>query len=48
MSDNDHDHDNETKNKITNERPPEVDAPELVLVMEGYTAKDDNGKHKES
>lgn len=43
MSDNDRDNENQ---KTTNERPPEVEAPELVPVMEGYTEKDDKGKSK--
>ncbi len=38
----DEDRDNETQ--TTNERPPEVDAPELVSIMEGYTIQDDEGE----
>lgn len=43
MSDNDHD----DKNQTASERPPDVDAPKLVPVMEGYTEKEDKGKEKE-
>lgn len=41
----DKDRENETP-KTTNERPPEVEAPELVPVMEGYTEQDDKNKSK--
>ncbi|WP_255344294.1 hypothetical protein [Marinobacterium lacunae] len=42
MSDNDCDNETQT----TNERPPDVEAPELVPVMEGYTEQDDKAKQK--
>ncbi|MET4001265.1 MULTISPECIES: hypothetical protein [unclassified Marinobacterium] len=42
MSGNDRDN----ESQATNERPPDVEAPELVPVMEGYTEQEDKAKKK--
>lgn len=38
--------DRNNENKTTNERPPEVEAPKLVPVKEGYTEQYDKTEKK--